>query len=394
MKLSEKLFVGLTALCTVLGLSYGIYQIIKKNSQPENTPKTQTTIQSQTQATIPPQTQEAMQPHTQKIILPETQSQIPQITMQPETQSPPSMTESPVNPVNEHISLELVKKRRVVLDLLSDYSSEPLKTMPFDEYKKLYDDIWPLALCGCLLLNSSTLKSFLSENQFNSDEQPFLSSFKCAFESGNLKEIAKEKYEEFHCHPRDFSNLSDMLQFIIEKLSAEDKRVEKMLCNTVYIKSPSNTVLKTFKSKTINFNETMAEEMLNGATVEQACDCYLRDDARVQNYLSSKATSSNYFFNFVTKYNDAIIVTTDRGMSSMRDKVQIRQSELKFANDGQGETTYKLKYMVIGGLKDELHKLLRFNVADLDVFDEETKEKWIRKCLTNAILLLYERQTA
>ncbi|KAI5150565.1 hypothetical protein ENBRE01_1575 [Enteropsectra breve] len=285
-------------------------------------------------------------------------------------------------------------RKRITEFLESRYSCEPADFITLEEFKQSYENDVPIAFCMLLLLHITAFNSFIHVNDFSPDEQPYLSLFKCVAENINdALSTVEAKFKTLKCKRRNFGDFNEIMEFVIKRSVREDTEISTILRNDVVVKSrrnpaPNNIFSVCFGSYTINFNAIADRDVPKDSSIEQICDLLLKDSARKVRTLRPLEESNQRFF-ICTDYNDSIIVTTDRYRQNMRDAGKSHKSELIFKNEGSEESKYKVKFILCQSMGE--HGFFPFPVDVLQVFDKKTKKDWVKKMLTTAVLILYER---
>ncbi|KAI5152092.1 hypothetical protein ENBRE01_2563 [Enteropsectra breve] len=290
------------------------------------------------------------------------------------------------------ISPEIAVKQNDTNDYFAKYVFEPIEMASFNQFKSDYAEHIPIAMCMRFLLGCGRLDNLLSKNQFNSNTQPFLSLLKHISEDyRHFYDIIRAHYAELNCQANHWQDFNDIMEFLIRKISEEDNTVHQIFNLQFIIESTGGTVAKTYNNKTINLNDAVELKIKPQFDISNIFSNLLNQKALSKDYsniMGIKVESTSM------KYNDAIVITTDRYMQIMRDHKIEHQSEFSIPKSAHG-SKYKLKcifYETINPNDKTRFKFLVSEVKQFDAFDEDTKNEWIRKLLTNAIFLLYERE--
>ncbi|KAI5152093.1 hypothetical protein ENBRE01_2564 [Enteropsectra breve] len=383
----KNLSFGIAALVTVVVLGFGTYKVFKKDSKPESVPQA---------PPAGPQPQNNVPPHNiEPSIVPPV---APSIPVKPQN-VPPKRQETPSQPQNissdsEESSENLDRVKKQLEEGLKKISLEPLNIMTIDNFRKKFPKFSPISLCTRFLVSSETFHNLLHLNQFNSETQPFLRLFKDFAEEVNNPEILNIALDaELKCLPRYFNDFNDIMDFIIRKISDEDERVRHIFFNELSIKSQDGVRnLGTNANNTIDLSILRRDNLGKSENIEQICE----------RSLFAKAMRKDQYKNLSprdicveTKHSDVIVITTNYFTQKMREKGMKHQQELFFRNEGPEKIRYILKSFILE-VTSESHNVTdrfpTFEVKWLNDLDEETKNEWIRKLLTNAIFLLYERE--
>ncbi|KAI5150569.1 hypothetical protein ENBRE01_1579 [Enteropsectra breve] len=388
----KNLSFGIAALVTVVVLGLGTYKVFKKDGKPESAPQTPPAVPQPKNNVTP----NKIQPNTGT---PNNNTPVAQnIPVKPHN-VPPKRQETPSQPQNissdsEESSENLDKVKNAFEEYLKKIYLEPLNIMTINNFRNKFPKFSPLAICANFLVGSETFHKLLHLNQFNSETQPFLRLFKDLAEEVKNPEIVNIAVNaEKKCLPRYFNDFNDIMDFIIRKISDEDERVRHIFYNELSIKSQDGVRnLGTNVTNTIDLSFARRDNLGKSENIEKICERSLFAKAMRKDQYKELSPRD---ICVETKHSDVIVITTNYFTQMMREKGMKHQQELFFRNEGPERIRYILKSIISETNSDSLDETKRFptfEVKWLNIFDEETKNEWIRKLLTNAIFLLYERE--
>ncbi|KAI5150568.1 hypothetical protein ENBRE01_1578 [Enteropsectra breve] len=418
----KNLSFGIAALVTVVVLGFGTYKVFKKDGKPEGAPQAPPAVPQPKNIVPPNNIPPVAQSIPEKLYIDSSEEQetpsMPQyIPLETTPKIDEAVSRANVTPILKPINPEEVQfirreasdeesgeesdeeerssediEREEITEFFSKTSFEPLGINELGNYKKNFPGYSPMVMCMRFLLSSSTLSNLMSDNHFNSDTKPFFQLLKIIAERGSEEEITEAVATAEKKYPvRSIHSFNGMMDFVIRILSEEDERVCSIFCNELHFLSP---VDKSVQAKnvayTVDLNNALGIIIKEADRIERICNGSLWKNARLQVRFSELRSSVTK-----TKYSDVIVITADRFIQKMREINIEHQTELFFQNTGPEKTRYLLKSVIFQTKSDSrfpTDHFIEFDIHWLNVFDENTKNEWIRKLLTNAISLLYERE--
>ncbi|KAI5152101.1 hypothetical protein ENBRE01_2568 [Enteropsectra breve] len=254
-------------------------------------------------------------------------------------------------------------------------------------------------ICASFLACHNEFYKQIRNSQFCAKNQPFLSLFKWIIENEQSSyDDVKKKYEELNCHFGTFEDYNDMINFVIDTVSKEDKKFQhlfryKFSLNSS-IKDESKPINKEFTLNTINVNNAAANGVLKKDIGFEEILCgSIYNSPTVSDFIhSEKNKNCKMEYSSIT-LGDYIIVHPARG-NGKRKKLFRYPVNIGLTAMGPSSSKYQLKAIINEATQrgeEQKYKIIVFDVRQLDCLKHEEKKAKLDSLLFNPLLLLYEK---